>query len=168
MRQKKETESCSRVVQRYKLYVCVCVCVCWWVYVGVHCVGVKWLKGIFFPLRSVLLLVFHFLCGSSFPVQGMPVSLCVHILSGAHTALVWNARLITADGGYEILLHSSFVLVCPILLLRSLPGFSRLSLWALCLSASRCCALMYSSIRDNVCCCRDGQKVSRVSHLAVQ
>lgn len=33
MRQKKETETCSRVVQRYKLHVCMCVCmlvgVCW-------------------------------------------------------------------------------------------------------------------------------------------
>lgn len=106
------------------------------------------------------------LCFFSSLISSVASSYCVCILSvHTHTWFGGDVGLITADGCYEISLHSSFVPVCPIRPCSPPASlvFSLLSLWVL--SASSWCALIYSSVLDDACCCSEGQSIWRGAML---
>lgn len=121
--------------------------------------------------RPELPLVFHFLWGTPLPYMCVcrRECLCVRSLR-VHAGLQgWDVRLITAGGCYEISLHSSFVPVWPILLcsrpdkpcLTRTQPLCSLFIWLYCIW----CALIYSGVGDDVCCCRDGQTFFKGRHV---
>lgn len=137
--------------------MCVCALVCEWV----------WSDLRDFSVHPDLCFFLSFISPVA-PASPYCVCVCCVPILSVHTGLGWDARLITADGCYEISLHSSFVPVGPILLCSppASLSFSRLSLCALiCLSALGWFALIYLSVLDDAYSWREGQSISGGSYV---